>query len=57
MGFCLMPCHGPLIEISNLQGEFREFSIYVEAVWKGKTYGIFANTEFKKDSEEPKYEK
>ena len=46
----------PLIEISNLQEEFWEFSIYVKAVWKGKTYGIFANNEFEKGLEEPEYE-
>ena len=46
----------PLIEISNRQEEFWEFSIYVKVVWKGRTYGIFANNEFEKGLEEPEYE-
>ena len=46
----------PLIELSNLQEEFWEFSIYVKALWKGRTYGIFANNEFEKGLEEPEYE-
>ena len=39
----------PLVEISNLQEEFWEFSIYVKSMWKGRTYGIFADNEFEKD--------
>ena len=48
----------PLIELSNLQQEFWEFSVHVEAVKskKGRIYGIIADNEIRNGLEELEYE-